>query len=49
MQELEPCTHMTLLEVMSEKHVELLVPLSPSFNPFSIIRYVPKVFHTIMS
>jgi len=32
-QELELCTHMILLEVMSEKHVELLVPLNPFFNP----------------
>jgi hypothetical protein len=38
MQELELCTRMTLLEVMSEKLVELLVPLNPSFNPSSIIR-----------
>jgi hypothetical protein len=38
MQELEPCTHMTLLEVMSEKHVELLVRHSPSSNPSSTIR-----------
>jgi hypothetical protein len=38
LQELEPCTRMTLLEVMSEKHVELLVPLNPSSNLSSTIR-----------
>jgi hypothetical protein len=38
MQELEPCTRMILLEVMSEKHVELPVPLSPFFNLSSTIR-----------
>jgi hypothetical protein len=38
LQELELYTRMTLLEVMSEKHVELLVPLNPFFNPSSTIR-----------
>jgi hypothetical protein len=38
LQELELYTRMTLLEVMSEKHVVLLVPPNPSSNLSSTIR-----------
>jgi hypothetical protein len=37
-QELELCTRMILSEVMSEKHVELLVPHNLFYNPSSITR-----------